>query len=248
MTSDGNGFKIALFSNTFEGFPMRRVSPRDFPLGSAFHKVLAGVLSLAVVLGPASAVAYDDERYTYTPPRVQDYQNQYKPQNNFSPSFQLDRQINNMNSVLTFKQNVGFTVPKVDLRTDQIPRDTFKPKILFQLAMANPIKAPVQDAKPLQPITIGKPGFFGAVQSIFKGIGTGFQKVGQAIGNVIQRVFTRTDKPGVISPQQKRSSPNTPTSNPRGRMRLFPWARPPWPLEKFGSRAPPSPPRTGTCG
>ncbi|MBK8423009.1 MAG: hypothetical protein IPL30_03720 [Elusimicrobia bacterium] len=195
---------------------MRRVSSRDFPLGSAFHKVLAGVLSLAIVLGPASAVAYDDERYTYTPPRVQDYQNQYKPQNNFSPSFQLDRQINNMNSVLTFKQNVGFTVPKVDLRTDQIPRDTFKPKILFQLAMANPIKAPVQDAKPLQPITIGKPGFFGAVQSIFKGIGAGFQKVGQAIGNVIQRVFTRTDKPGVVSPRQKEILAQYPNLQPTG--------------------------------
>ena len=195
---------------------MRRVSSRDFPLGSAFHKVLAGVLSLAVVLGPASAVAYDDERYTYTPPRVQDYQNQYRPQNNFSPSFQLDRQINNMNSVLTFKQNVGFTAPKIDLRTDQIPRDTFKPKILFQLAMANPIKAPVQDAKPLQPITIGKPGFFGAVQSIFKGIGAGFQKVGQAIGNVIQRVFTRSEKPGAVSPQQKEILAQHPNLQPTG--------------------------------
>jgi len=195
---------------------MRRVSSRDFPLGTAFHKTLAGVLSLAIVLGPASAVAYDDERYTYTPPRVQDYQNQYRPQNNFSPSFQLDRQINNMNSVLTFKQNVGFTAPKIDLKTDQIPRDTFKPKILFQLAMANPIKAPVQDAKPLQPITIGKPGFFGAVQSIFKGIGTGFQKVGQAIGNVIQRVFTRSEKPGAVSPQQKEILAQHPNLQPTG--------------------------------
>ncbi|MBK9922228.1 MAG: hypothetical protein IPP09_03460 [Elusimicrobia bacterium] len=195
---------------------MRRVSSLDFPLGSAFHKVLAGVLSLAIVLGPASAVAYDDDRYTYTPPRLQDYQNQYRPQNNFSPSFQLDRQINNMNSVLTFKQNVGFIAPKIDLKTDQIPRDTFKPKILFQLAMANPIKAPVQDAKPLQPITIGKPGFFGAVQSIFKGIGAGFQKVGQAIGNVIQRVFTRSEKPGAVSPQQKEILAQHPNLQPTG--------------------------------
>lgn len=195
---------------------MRRVSPLDFPLGSAFHKALASVLSLALVLGPASAVAYDDDRYTYTPPRVQDYQNQYKPQNNYSPSFQLDRQISNMNSVLTFKQNVGYATPKIELKIDQIPQDTFKPKILFQLAMANPVKAPVQDAKPLQPITVGKPGFLGAVQSIFKGIGAGFQKVGQAIGNVLQRVFTRADKPGVVSPRQKEILAQYPNLQPTG--------------------------------
>ncbi|MBK7573659.1 MAG: hypothetical protein IPI26_00080 [Elusimicrobia bacterium] len=205
-----------MLSNTFEGFPMRRVSSLDFPLGSAFHKVLAGFLSLALVLGPASAFSYDDDRYTYTPPRVQNYQNQYRPQNNFSPSSQLNRQISNMNSVLTFKQNVGFTNPKIDLKTDQLSQDTFKPKILFQLAMANPVKAPVLGTKPLQPISIAKPGFFGAVQSIFKGIGAGFHKVGQAIGNVVQRVFTRADKPGVVSPQQREILAQFPNLQPTG--------------------------------
>ena len=72
----------------------------------------------------------------------------------------------------------------------------------------------------------------GAVQSIFKGIGAGFQKSSQAIGNVLQRVFTRADKPG-LSLRQKEILAQYPTSNPRGRILLSPWARPPWPLEKW---------------
>jgi hypothetical protein len=195
---------------------MRRVPPRDFPLGSAFNKALASLLSFAVILGPTSAVAYDDDRYSYNPPRVQDYQNQYKPQNNFSPSFQLDRQISNQNAALLFKQN--YATPGANFKTTDLPQGTFKPKILFQLALANPVKAPVQDLKApqLAPPSTAKPGFLGAVQSLFKGIGAGFQKIGQAIGNAVQRMFTGTNKPGALSPQQKEIIGQYPNLQPTG--------------------------------
>lgn len=214
---------------------MRRVPPRDFPLGnpvqkifkflgrpcglgrgSAFNKALASLLSFAVTLGPTSAVAYDDDRYSYNPPRVQDYQNQYKPQNNFSPSFQLDRQISNQNAALLFKKN--YATPGANFKTTDLPQDTFKPKILFQLALANPVKAPVSDLKApqLAPPVTAKPGFLGAVQSLFKGIGAGFQKIGQAIGNAVQRMFTGTNKPGALSPQQKEIIGQYPNLQPTG--------------------------------
>jgi hypothetical protein len=195
---------------------MRRVSSIDFPLGSAFNKALASLLSFAVVLGPTSAVAYDDDRYSYNPPRVQDYQNQYKPQSNFSPSFQLDRQIKNQNAALLFKQNS--VNPGANFKTPDLPQDTFKPKILFQLAMANPVKAPAQDLKApqLAPPVTAKTGFLGAVQSLFKGIGAGFQRIGQAIGNAVQRMFTGTSKPGALSPQQREIIGQYPNLQPTG--------------------------------
>jgi hypothetical protein len=197
---------------------MRRGFKPDSLLGSVLNKVLASTLSLAILLGPASASAYDDEYSSRSSYRPQDYRSNTRSQNNFSPSYQLDRQIRNLNAVLSFKQNVGFANPSVNTKPNVLPQDTFKPKILFQLASANLTKPPIQEMQVNQTIQtpVSKPGVFGAIQSIFKGIGVGFQKIGQAIGNAVQRIFTRTDKPGTLSPQQKAIISNFPNLQPTG--------------------------------
>ena len=106
---------------------MRRVSPLDFPLSSAFHKALASVLSLALVLGLASAVAYDDDRYTYPRRASRTIKTSTNPKTTIHP-FPAGPPISNMNSVLTFKQNVGYATPKIELKIDQIPRTRLNPR------------------------------------------------------------------------------------------------------------------------
>ncbi|MBK8126966.1 MAG: hypothetical protein IPK56_09735 [Elusimicrobia bacterium] len=171
---------------------MRRVPSLDFSLGSAFHKVLAGVLSLALVLGPASAFSYDDDRYTYTPPRVQNYQNQYKPQNNFSPSFQLDRQIGNQNAAmqLRFGSRPGFVPSSFSLSTLNQPT---LPQPKFQFADLNRTSLPEFKINLPKPQAATKPeskGFFGTMGAGLKAVGNAFKGFAQAVGNAIAKVFT----------------------------------------------------------
>ena len=169
---------------------MRRVPPLDFPLGSAFHKVLTSVLSLAIVLGPASAFAYDDDRYTYNAPRVQDYQNQYRPQSNISPSFQLDRQISNQNAAmqLRFGTRQGFAPSSFSLSSIKQPT---LPQPKFQFADLSRTSLPefkINLPKP-QAATKAEPkGFFGVMGAGLKAVGNVFKGFAQAVGNVIGKV------------------------------------------------------------
>ncbi|MBK7207959.1 MAG: hypothetical protein IPH91_06745 [Elusimicrobia bacterium] len=182
------------------------------------YKFLSGFLSLAIVLGPVNSFAYDDDYTARSSYRPQDYQSNNRPQNNYSPSYQLDRQVRNLNAALSFRQNVGFINPKLDIKPTPTPLDTFKPKIQFQLASANIPKPTVQDLKvnPTIPSPTVKTGLLGVIQNLFKGIGSGFQKIGQAIGNAIQRLFTRAEKPGAISPQQRDIISQYPNLQPTG--------------------------------
>jgi hypothetical protein len=84
---------------------MRRVCGFDTLSAHLVRKSLS--LSLSVTLGVlpmAPAFAREDERYSYSASnRYQDYQNQYKPEKNYSASSQLDRQIRMQNTALALR-------------------------------------------------------------------------------------------------------------------------------------------------
>lgn len=197
---------------------MRRGSAHDSPLGTAIHKFISGFLSVVIVLGPANAFAYDDDYAARSSYRPQDYQTNNRSQNNYDPSSQLDRQVKNLNAALWFRQNVGVANSKLDIKPTQVPLEIFKPKIQFQLASASIPKLPAPDLKINQTIQSPtlKAGFLGVIQTMLKGIGSGFLKIGQSIGNIVQRFFTRAEKPGTLSPQQRDVISQYPNLQPTG--------------------------------
>jgi hypothetical protein len=185
---------------------MRRVPSIDFPLGNpvqkivkflgrpcglgrgtAFNKALASLLSLAVILGPSSVFAYDDDRYTYAPPRVQDFQNQYKPQNNFSPSFQLDRQISNQNAAMQvrFGSRQGFAPASFSLSS---LNQTSLPQPKFQFADLSRTSLPEFKINLPKPQAATKPepkGFFGAIGAGLKAVGNAIKGIAQAVAKFL---------------------------------------------------------------
>jgi hypothetical protein len=171
---------------------MRRETPTRNALGSP-TKALAIALSLLTGLGPvASLRAVDDERYSYTPPRFQDYQNQYKPQNNFSPSYLLDRQISNQNAAIQmrFGQRQDFKTPTFSFSSINTP--TFSaPKFQFSSPDFKPLAA--LKAELPKPQTLGQKeprGVWGILNAGVKGVVNAFvnafQKIGHAVGRVAQ--------------------------------------------------------------
>ena len=105
---------------------MRRVCGFDTLSAHLVQKSLSLSLSVALgVLPMATALAREDERTSYLANnRYQDYQNQYKPEKNYSASSQLDQQIRMQNTALALRfqaptaTSLGrVDVPKATLQT-----------------------------------------------------------------------------------------------------------------------------------
>ncbi|MBL0350669.1 MAG: hypothetical protein IPP68_09910 [Elusimicrobia bacterium] len=121
---------------------MRRVCGFDTLSAHLVRKSLSLSLSVALGVFPmGTAFGREDERYSYSANnRYQDYQNQYKPEKNYSASSQLDRQIRMQNTALALR----FQAPTAtSLGRMDAPKPTFQtPTIKFDFLGKNAPKFP----------------------------------------------------------------------------------------------------------
>ncbi len=173
-----------------------------FPLSDfcGVSKILSLALSLALVVSEtAPAFAWDDDRNSFTSNRPQNFQNQYKPERNFSLSSQMDHKLQIQNTALQmrFSQRIIETkTSSLTLTPSNIPT---LPQPKLQFGTANPkafesVKTEIP--KPLAVSRVEPKGFLGAIGNAFKPIVNAvkatFQAIGQAIGKVVQ--FFSVDK------------------------------------------------------
>ena len=187
---------------------MRRVCGFDTLSAHLVRKSLSLSLSVALgVLPMALAFAREDERTSYLANnRYQDYQNQYKPEKNYSASSQLDRQIRMQNTALALRfqaptaTSLGrVDVPKATLQTPTIKFDFLgnnAPKVPNALrAMPEALTAPI------------KPGLLNTIGNALKAVGHvmayPFQRIGQGIVGLIQRAFGSGNRTTTLTDSQR---------------------------------------------
>jgi len=189
---------------------MRREPRFDTLLGFQSQKYISAALTLALAVSPLSLLAYDDDFNTYKP---QSYRNEFKSKNNFSSSFQLDRQVSNMNAALQFRQTVNYASVVATPKINNPIVPTIQPKIAFNFSQQKPqnmkldIRTPMSAAAPVKT---------NLIQSLFKAIGSGIQKIGGAIGNLVQRVFVAPRQQQAVANQQKVVVSQNPNLTPMG--------------------------------
>jgi hypothetical protein len=163
-------------------------------------KILSLCLSLALVTSEiAPAFAWDDDRNSFTSNRPQNFQNQYKPERNFSLSSQMDHQLQIQNTALQmrFSQRIIETkTSSLTLTPSNIPTLP-QPKLQFGTATPKAFESvKTEIPKPMAVSRVEPKGFLGAVGNAFKPIVNAvkatFQAIGQAIGKVVQ--FFSVDK------------------------------------------------------
>lgn len=179
---------------------MRRVPPLRSSLGNSLNKTVSLGLSLWLgVFHAFPAFARDDDWQSYSSNnRYQDYQNQYKPQKNFSLTSQLDRQIQNQNNALQFRfgQRIETKTPTFSFTPSNSPTLP-QPKFQFGSQAPKAVEGFKIDIPKPQAISRAEPrGFLGAIGNGIKAVANtfalAFQKIGQTIGKVVQ--FFSVDK------------------------------------------------------
>ena len=163
-------------------------------------RILSLGLSLALVTSEiAPAFAWDDDRNSLTSNRPQNFQNQYKPERNFSLSSQMDHKLQIQNTALQmrFSQRIIETkTSSLTLTPSNIPTLP-QPKLQFGIATPKAFESvKTEIPKPLAVSRVEPKGFLGAMGNAFKPIVSAvkatFQSIGQAIGKVVQ--FFSVDK------------------------------------------------------
>ncbi|MBL0350915.1 MAG: hypothetical protein IPP68_11170 [Elusimicrobia bacterium] len=189
---------------------MRRVCGFDTLSAHLVRKSLSLSLSVALGVFPmATAFGREDDRTSYLANnRYQDYQNQYKPEKNYSASSQLDRQIRMQNTALALR----FQAPTAtSLGRMDAPMPTFQtPTIKFDFLGNNAPKVPNALRATPQPEALTapiKPGLLGTIGNALKAVGHAmaypFQKIGQGIAGLIQRAFGSGNRATTLTDSQR---------------------------------------------
>jgi len=187
---------------------MRRVCGFDTLSAHLVRKSLSLSLSVALgVLPMATAFGREDERTSYLANnRYQDYQNQYKPEKNYSASSQLDRQIRMQNTALAlrFQAPTATSLGRVD-----VPKPTYQsPTIKFDFLGNNAPKVPnALRATPEALTAPMKPGLLNTIGNALKTVGHAmaypFQRIGQGIVGLIQRAFGSGNRTTTLTESQR---------------------------------------------
>ena len=187
---------------------MRWVCGFDTLSAHLVRKSLSLSLSLALgVLPMATAFGREDERTSYLANnRYQDYQNQYKPEKNYSASSQLDRQIRMQNTALALRFQAP---PATSLGRVDVPKPTFQtPTIKFDFLGNNAPKVPNALRGTPEALTAPmKPGLLNTIGNALKAVGHAvaypFQKIGQGIAGLIQRAFGSGNRTTTLTDSQR---------------------------------------------
>lgn len=167
-----------------------------FPLSDfcGVSRILSLGLSLALVTSEiAPAFAWDDDRNSFTSNRPQNFQNQYKPERNFSLSSQMDHQLQIQNTALQMRFGQRIIETKLSSLT-LTPSSTPtlpQPKLQFGTPTPKAFESVKTELpKPMAVSRVEPRGFWGAMGNTFKPIVNAvkatFQALGQAIGKVVQ--------------------------------------------------------------
>jgi hypothetical protein len=156
------------------------------------RRFFASLVSLSLI---TPAFGYDDNRRSYAPSRVQAFQTQYRPQNNHSASFQLDRQISNQNVAmqLRFGSRQGFAPSSLSLSSSNRPTLP-PPKFQFTVLSRTSLPEFKINLPKTPPALKPEPkGFLGAIGAGLKTFGNAIKGIVQSIGGAIAtvaKVFT----------------------------------------------------------
>ena len=181
---------------------MRRVCGFDTLSAHLVRKSLSLSLSVALgVLPMAPAFGRDDDRYSYTANnRYQDFQNQYKPQKNYSLTSQLDRQIQTQNTALQFRfgQRMETKTPTFAFSQSNKP-SLPQPQFQFGIQTRKAVEAYKLDApRPEAMSRWENRGMVGTIANVFKAT---FRAIGTAIGKVVG--FFTVDRARVTAEVQR---------------------------------------------
>jgi hypothetical protein len=181
---------------------MRRVCGFDTLSAHLVQKSLSLSLSVALgVLPMAPAFARDDDRYSYSANnRYHDFQNQYKPQKNYSLTSQLDRQIQTQNTALQFRfgQRIETKTPTFAFSQSNKP-SLPQPQFQFGIQTRKAVEAYKLDIPRPEAAGRGRnSGMLGTIASAFKAT---FRAIGTAIGKVVG--FFTVDRARVTAEVQR---------------------------------------------